>query len=358
MHQEIINELLDLFNDNKPAIELIINFFRNNTCNIDNQTIISDVTRLLSEITPDSDIKTDLECSIIDNVLSNIKRQQDFVDLASSSAPRAAFLPSFSNNRSASATEATAELIIKLATSIECLRESELKQPLCKPYKFGGVLGTMEVSQNAAMFKISSQSGNCLELDECWCDPGLSRDNPDNIRTRMEDNIIQTITHTITDKSKLIRLVNIGSDRVGLIVILAKLTLNGYKNIDIQNIELLSMKNYVEHPTKDQEYLKFLKATFGNSCSYKMIFSDNNQDAFNRDVINLPEAATTIIFAEDLGGVDKFDYKDTYEEIISNVVKKLYESPLNNKTGNIFISEHTGELREYQRMGIGRRLYL
>ncbi len=353
MHQEIINELLDLFNDNKPAIELIINFFRNNTCNIDNQTIISDVTRLLSEITPDSDIKTDLECSIIDNVLSNIKRQQDFVDLASSSAPRAAFLPSFSNNRSASATE---ELIMKLATSIECFRELELKQPLWKPYKCDdGGIGSMQVSHNAAIFKIPSQDSNCLELDECWCDQGLSRDNPDNIRTRMEDNIIQTI---ITDKSKLIRLVNIGSDRVGLIVILAKLTLNGYKNIDIQNIELLSMKNYVEHPTKDQEYLKFLKATFGNSCSYKMIFSDNNQDVFNRDVINLPEAATTIVFAEDLGGVDKFDYKDTYEEIISNVVKKLYESPLNNKTGNIFISEHTGELREYQRMGIGRRLYL
>ncbi len=357
MHETIINELIDLFNGNQPAIELIIKFFTNNRFNIDNQTIISDVTQLLSEITPDGDMKIALECSVIDHVLSNIKRQQDFIDFASSSAPRAEFLPSFSNNRSASSS-ATEELIMKLATSIQCFRESELQQPLCKPYKCDdGVLGMMEVSHNAAMFKIPSQGGNCLELDECWCDEGLSRNNRDNIRTRMEDNIIQTITHTITDKNKKIRLVNIGSDRVGLIIILAKLSLNGYKNIDIQNVELLSMKNYVEHPTKDQEYLKFLKATFGNSCSYKMIFSDNNQDAFNSDVINLPEATTTIVFAEDLGGVDKDDYQYKYKKIISNVMQKLDESPLHNKTGNIFISEHTGELLPYELMGIGRRLY-
>jgi hypothetical protein len=84
-----------------------------------------------------------------------------------------------------------------------------------------------------AIFTIPTLTdGNQLILSECWCKDHFKRDYNSNeknsSRIYIEKSIVDKVAETITDKDKSrILLINLGSDHVGLLVILSKLYLLG-----------------------------------------------------------------------------------------------------------------------------------
>ena len=158
----------------------------------------------------------------------------------------------------------------------------------------------------------------------------------------MEGEIVKTITSKLNkDLDKHIKIINLGSDKVGLLSILAKLNLLGFKNVQVINLELPDIKNYQDYQTEEQNFTKFVTKVFGDSYTYQNILDESNN--LVNTIQSSHDAALTVIFAEDLGGVNEPNYLNKYNKILEEVVIKLLNE-VALKTGEIVWSEHSGNI--------------
>ncbi len=375
MHNSNINYFLDILKDNDLAINLLMNFISNQTnqhhgnSNIDdllihvkalfNQNLEHNNHMPTTDVDENKQMRNALQLSALENAIQELTANLDLATSASASASAASlnrnsqpqpatYLASSSRDetpRVSSSTSANrnSNLITELAVNVNIFR-SEIKQNLTKIYIDPRDKGKvyMLVSDNAAIFKIPSENGKPLELDECWCDEGLSRDNQYNIRSTMEGEIVKTITSKLNkDLDKHIKIINLGSDKVGLLSILAKLNLLGFKNVQVINLELPDIKNYQDYQTEEQNFTKFVTKVFGDSYTYQNILDESNN--LVNTIQSSHDAALTVIFAEDLGGVNEPNYLNKYNKILEEVVIKLLNE-VALKTGEIVWSEHSGNI--------------
>lgn len=373
MHNSNINYFLDILKDNDLAINLLMNFITNQTnqdhenINIDNLLIhvktIFNQNLEQSNHTPTTDedenkqMRKALQFSALENAIQELTANLDLATSSSlnrhSQPQPATYLPFSSRNEnlrvnssrrnSSNSTNENSNLITQLAVNVNSFR-TEIQQNLTKIYIDPKDKGKvyMLVSDNAAIFKIPLENGRFLELDECWCDEGLSRDNKYNIRSTMEGEIVKAITSKLNiDLDKHIKIINLGSDKVGLLIILANLNLLGFKNIQVINLELPDIKNYQDYQKEEQDFTKFLTKVFGGFYTYQNILDESNN--LVNTIKGSHDAALTVIFAEDLGGVNEPDYLKKYNKILAEVVIKLLNE-VALKTGKIVWSEHSGNI--------------
>ena len=215
----------------------------------------------------------------------------------------------------------------------------------------------IEESHNSAYFKIplSSKIEDFVSLNECWCTNSLDRSKEGNTRTKMEENIINTIKEQVPELTKIIRLINIGSDHVGLLVILSKLYLLGYKNIDIINLEQEDRKMYPYQDCLRQDYCKLLTKIFSDATyNFLEVYSPKDTVNLNKDQIS-KTAELTVFFAEDLGGLDDdkksnkyLKYNINYRNILQNAVNQVTSLLSSAEQNLVFYSLPSGEIKKQQ----------
>jgi hypothetical protein len=233
-------------------------------------------------------------------------------------------------------------LHLQLATDLESFRSAKTWM-LLERYNFEGTIGTMQSSHNAAIYNIPT-TDRLLNINECWCTDSLSRTTEHNLRDTIEQNIIRTISHSDINRDHTIRLINVGNDKVAILVLLSKLSILGYNNIDLINLEREELENYVEHNQNNLNYSNFVRNYF-QKTKYSLIFSENKmrQDILKFQPENFNPAAMTMVFAEDLGGVEKSDYTEKYNNAINKVLTKL-KTLGHDINGDVYYSKPDGTI--------------
>ena len=221
---------------------------------------------------------------------------------------------------------------------------------LWKKYKINDTESTpMLIGNNVAIFSIPTLTETQLQLSECYCAEHLDRRNPNNTRIKIETSILEIIFHKTTNKNNLIRLINVGNDQIGLIVILAKLHLHGYNNIQIINIQLQISLQYLDFETeepdyiRDQKYVTFLQQIFTNmQLQYTNLYIEKNCKS-KLPSLELPEEnPITIIFAEDLDTLEVDSENTVFRPAISATLDSLEE--YYPTTENIFVINCDGQI--------------
>lgn len=387
----LFNQLLEQLGNNEKAINLITNFVFNDNYNDNIKIAMLEHTReCLAQIETNADtrdIKDVVELTVvkesIDKFNDHLKaqhfnetkkivstnkrkreheRERESEQSASSSALSVAqrriynpiLTPSFNaycDSTSTSSTATQSSYIIQiLSNNIISLAPCAPKVLWKKsqPPELEGKIGSISVSHNAAIFKIQN-----VVLDECWCTHSLDRSKEHNTRTKMEDNIVTTISEQVLDKTKKIRLVNIGSDKIGLLVILSTLYLRGYKNIDIINLEATDRKYFVDCQQATEDYCRLLNTIFSDATyNFLEVYSPKDTVNLNKDQISSP-AAITVFFAEDLGGLDddkKSDkylkYNISYRDILQHAVNQVTALLSSAEQNLVFYSLPSGEIKK------------
>jgi hypothetical protein len=372
----LLDQLLTQLRANEEAINLIIDFISSNH---DNENIklatLEQIKQNLAkiEINDDNrDIKNILELFAITEAIdefnnhsksaqildqtkkieSTKKREREPSSSSELTVPHNSkkpnLTPSFDSYCSTISTTTASALIQKLSSNIFEFQQSNPKV-LDKKKKIDQTSNDTawwQVSHNAAIFKIEN-----IELDECWCTDSLDRSKENNTRTKMEQNIVKTITEQVKDKTKTIRLVNIGSDKIGLLVILSKLYLLGYKNIDIINLETTDKQSFIDNQKETENYSNLLKTIFSDAAySYLEVYKQNKTsiDLNKHQISN--SAEITVFFAEDLGGLDdkdknkQYTYNSDYTKTISNAVLLVTNMLKPEEKNLIFYSKHNGDI--------------
>lgn len=342
-----INLLLTQLEGNEAAVNLITNFifddnYHENIKILILEQIKQNLTKL--EINDDnSDIKQILELSIVTEAINEFNNYAKKADTAS------CLTPSFNAYRGLTSTVTQKSSVIQeLSNNVLSFKRAEPKVlwKQAQLLEFKGETVTIQVSHNAAIFNIQN-----IELYECWCTDSLDRSKENNTRIKMEQNIINTIAGQVEDKTKKIRLVNIGSDKIGLLVILSKLYLLGYKNIDIINLETKNKEYFLEHQKEQEEYSNLLKTIFADAAyTYLEVYNQSKTNVnLNKRQVST-SAEITVFFAEDLGGLDdvdenkKYTYNSDYRNIIANAVLLVTHLLSPAERNSIFYSKHDGEI--------------
>lgn len=345
----IFSKLIEKLGDDDATIKLLVDFVERSKDKNPKELVVlfNNIFEDLAKMQQDEDsrIQKTLQFSLVEHYI------KEFETAKLARIPNKSLLlfqpaQSSVNSLISSTANTTMDEIIFALSTEQLLSNPEEIKVLDKPYIFNdGVQGCMQVSSNAAIFKLKANNFE-ITLDECWCDSSVSRTNPHNIRALMENNIVKTI---VSNKKftydNHIRLINLGSDRIGLLIILSKLFLLGFKNIDVINLEINDAKNYTTYKDEDQNYAKILREIFSNNISYKTIIQ--GERGLNSHIMQdlRGKADITVVFGEDLGGIDKPDYSSKYKEAILAVLSELYSIDKDYRK-NLFYSERNGEIIE------------
>lgn len=341
-----MNQLaIDLFNKFINTL-LMQQYDENKIANILSSIKILLDTNLISSdwySVKEKDIKDSIQFSVLEIIINDIIHSLKIKVSTSSNNcdTQTRYIPSYLSLpiQSIESNIPPLELIRKLSCNINYFKCENIS-PFVKQSIYPNV-GTVyiEVSRNAAIFKIPFGNNELLTLDECWCDEKLSRiDNTFNLRNEMEDNIVSEIVNSQISQKQNITIINLGSDKVAILVILSKLKLQGFENIQVLNLELKGIKTYIDYPKEEENFTKFIATVFGNSYTYKTIL-DEELDS----IIAIINSDLTMVFAEDLGGVDQANYVEKYNTAIQNIVNKLCSSS-NNNLAKVRFSEHSGNI--------------